>query len=468
MKSHFKERAPRHRRIAGLTALLLLLVVPLPQFAPIALTGCATPTVSPDTSPDPSPTDPSSVHLDFDWDVVRVDGVRVLSDPAVIDEFGFTPEGLCKGAIPGLKISFLEVSSPLGSAKEVIPLRFTIGYERAQSVEFTGSANVDEATGGASATYRGTVLGVNLQAFYRRGRIHITDRASITALMTYLGYDIAFHTDRTIDITTPVSLTSTPEPTRAPRYTLPKSALKYIGFGTFGSYVMAMAGHDTGESGGSDTVFFLEGGGTVVLTFSSYFGEGDWRTSVDGITVTDTSGTTSRSAGTRTQLEASDKSRFAFQKGSLILQQGGDVKVSELISAFGSPVSDDTVEGPGLHWEETQAWHRSMEFPGLEIELVQLQDATDKDVYEIASETSTDASLTTPLGWKIGMSATDVIAAAETVDWYLLPRIGAEGLLSRLDIVLPAFYGYNDSNVSITFEEDKVVSIGFNYVTVGS
>jgi hypothetical protein len=286
--------------------------------------------------------------------------------------------------------------------------------------------------------------------------------------MTYLGYDIAFHTDRTIDITTPVSLTSTPEPTRAPRYTLPKSALKYIGFGTFGSYVMAMAGHDTGESGGSDTVFFLEGGGTVVLTFSSYFGEGDWRTSVDGITVTDTSGTTSRSAGTRTQLEASDKSRFAFQKGSLILQQGGDVKVSELISAFGSPVSDVTVEGSGLHWEETKAWHRSMEFPGLEIELVQLQDATDKDVYEIASETSTDASLTTPLGWKIGMSATDVIAAAETVDWYLLPRIGAEGLLSRLDIVLPAFYGYNDSNVSITFEEDKVVSIGFNYVTVGS
>jgi hypothetical protein len=38
-----------------------------------------------------------------------------------------------------------------------------------------------------------------------------------------------------------------------------------------------------------------------------------------------------------------------------------------------------------------------MKFPGLEIELVQLQDATDKDVYEIAAETSTDASLTTPL-----------------------------------------------------------------------
>ena len=584
--------APRRKRVVGLTALLLLLVLPLPQFAPIALTGCVaptagmlssaavvsalrqggipahalflqpkltvvlaevkptvygvtgvkgamlrlyvfasddarregvaewrgmaraadntgpereyevdnvflfvsagniltdpdsffwrirtametlgfepTPTVSPAATPDASPTDPSSTHLDFDWDVVRVDGVEVRSDPAVIDEFGFTPEGLCQGAIPGLKISLLEVSSPLGSTKEVIPLAFTIGFEGEQSVEFAGSAFVDEATGGAVATYRGTALGATVQAFYRSGRIHMTDRASLTALVTYLGYDIDFNADRTLDITTPVSLTPTPEPTRAPRYTLPKSALKYIGFGTFGSYVMALAGHDTGESGGSDTVFFLEGGGTVSFTFGSYFGEGDWRISVDGITVSDSSGIAVRTAGARTQLVASDRGRFAFQKGSLVLQQGGDVKVSELVSVFGSPISDSTVEGPGLHWEEgKKAWHRSMQFPGLEIELVQIQDATDKDVYEIAAEISTDASLTTPLGWMIGMSATDAIASAETIDWYLLPKVGTDGLLSRLDIVLPDFYGYG-SNVRFTFEGDQVVSIGFNYVTVGS
>lgn len=592
MKSPFKEVAPRRKRWAGLAALLLLLVVPLPQFSPIALTGCAastagtlsraavasalrqggipahalfpqpkptvvlsgvtptvygvtgkkgamlrlyvfdsddarrkgveewramaraadntgpereyevenvflfasagnllsdpdsffwrirtametlglepTPTVSIAATPDAFPTDPSNIHIDFDWDVVRVDGVEVLSDPAVIDEFGFTPEGLCQGAITKLKISLLEVSSPLGSAKEVIPLAFAIGYEGAQSVEFVGSAYVDSATGGAVATYRGTASGATVQAFYRGGRIHMTDRASITALVTYLGYDIVFNADRTLDITTPVSLTPTPELTRAPRYTLPKSALQYIGLGTFGSYVMAMAGHDTGETGGSDTVFFLEGGGTVSFTFGSYFGEGDWRISVDGITVSDSSGTVVRTAGARTQLAACDRSRFAFQKGSLVLQQGGDVKVSELISAFGSPVSDDTVEGPGLHWEEgKKAWHRSMKFPGLEFELVQLQDATDKDVYEIAFETTTDASLTTPLGWKTGMSATEVIASAETIDWYLLPRIGTDGLLSRLDIVLPDFYGYG-SNVRFTFEGDQVGSISFRNVTVGS
>ncbi len=35
--------APRRKRVAGLAVLLLLLVVPLPQFAPIALTGCTAP-----------------------------------------------------------------------------------------------------------------------------------------------------------------------------------------------------------------------------------------------------------------------------------------------------------------------------------------------------------------------------------------------------------------------------------------
>ena len=65
------------------------------------------------------------------------------------------------------------------------------------------------------------------------------------------------------------------------------------------------------------------------------------------------------------------------------------------------------------------------------------------------------------------MSATDAIAAAESIDWYLLPKVGADGRLTTLDIVHPDFYGYG-TNATIRFEEDKVVSIGFNYVSVGS
>jgi len=99
-----KESAPRRKRVAGLLALLLLLVVPLPQFAPFTLTGCAAPTGSPTPSASPSatntPTAGPSVTSGFEWNVLRVDGVVVRSDPAVIDEYGFTPDGLCQGTIP--------------------------------------------------------------------------------------------------------------------------------------------------------------------------------------------------------------------------------------------------------------------------------------------------------------------------------------------------------------------------------
>jgi beta-lactamase regulating signal transducer with metallopeptidase domain len=50
------QAAPRRKRVAGLAALLLLLVMPLPQFAPIALTGCAAVTPTATVAPNPSPT----------------------------------------------------------------------------------------------------------------------------------------------------------------------------------------------------------------------------------------------------------------------------------------------------------------------------------------------------------------------------------------------------------------------------
>jgi len=426
-----------------------------------------TPTVSSAITDGPTagPTVESDAGLSFDWDVLRVDGVRVLSDPAVIDEYGFTPDGLCQGAIPGLRVLYQKITNPMGTSSDVVPLEFTIGYEGNRSVAFQGEANVDSSKGEAAAEYHVLGRGLTYHAFFRHGRIHMKDQAGITDLMNYLGYDIVFHADRSIDITTPDSDTPTPEPTRAPRYTMPKAYLKYIGFGTLGSYVMALAGHDTGETEKSDPVFFLEGGGTVTFTYDES-GQ-TLGTPVIGITVDDGSGPVVRKAGDRTHLTPSDRSRFALQKGSLVLEQSGDVKVSEMIATFGAPISDTTVEGPNLHWEEKKAWHRSMTFSDLEIELYQLDDATDKDVYEIVYETSTDSSLVTTLGWRIGMSATDAIAAAESIDWYLLPKVGADGRLATLDIVHPDFYGYG-TNATIRFEEDKVVSIGFNYVSVGS
>jgi len=357
------------------------------------------------------------------------------------------------------------MTNPMGTSNEVVPLEFTIGYEGNRSVAFEGEAGVDTATGQAAAEYHVLGRGITYHAFFRHGRIHMTEVDGIRDLLGFLGYDIVFHVDGSIDITTPVSDTPTPLPTQAPRYTLPRAYLQYIGFGTYGSNIMAMAGQDTLASGACDTVFFLDGGGTVSFTFDGEFGEEFWKIGVSGITIDDASGAVVRRAGTR--LTPDDPNLYAFQKGSLVLRRGGDVKASALIAAFGSPTSDVTAEGPNLHWEEKKAWHRSMKFSGLEIELYQLDDATDKDVYEIVFVTGTDSSLTTSLGWMMGMSAKDVIAGAEKVDWFLLPKVGSDGRLARLDLVIRDLYIYG-THVTFLFEDDKVVSIRFNYITVGS
>jgi hypothetical protein len=263
---------------------------------------------------------------------------------------------------------------------------------------------------------------------------------------------------------TPTS-TPVPTPSPVPRYTLNQSVLPYLALGTYQSYVMGLAGHFMGDDGPFDTVYHLEGGGYVVLAFRSPIAMGqDWRQSVDSITIVDSTGTTVHTIPDRPQDFDVLFGQLGFTKDGLTMAIRSKVRISDIQAALGEPLSDVSTDRTEY---EIRYWHRTMKYNGLEIGISQLFDATDKDIYQVEYLDSTCTDLVSPCGWRIGMTAAEAVKAAEPFDWFQLPKLGPDGKLAELDIVIADFYGYGE-NAVITFVDDIATSIHFTWVSVGS
>lgn len=261
---------------------------------------------------------------------------------------------------------------------------------------------------------------------------------------------------------TPVpTSTPVPTPTPVPRYTLKKSVLPYLGIGTFRSYVMGLAGHFTGDDGRSDTVFRLEGGGYVVLTFKPSYVFGS---SVDTITIDDADGTRTRAIPNRSEDFDVLYGQLGIAKGALSMTVRGEVKASEIKAALGEPLSDVSSERTEY---EMHYMDRRMTYDGFEIWLYRFFDAEDKDAYRVESLKTTRTDLVSPCGWRIGMTAAEAVAAAEPYDWFLLPKLGADGKLATLEIVIQDLYGYG-RNAVFAFDDDIATSMYFTDVSVGA
>lgn len=262
------------------------------------------------------------------------------------------------------------------------------------------------------------------------------------------------------------SPTPTPRPTSAAHHTLPKSALAYIGIGTIGWSILEMAGVEPEYNAVADSSFFLEGGGRVTFDYESAMGNGDPLVEVVGITVVDGSGTHVQKAGVRQDGNPYPDSWFIFQKGSLSLKIAASTTIADLTAALGDPLLDEWDVGFSyLTW--SVGWIRDMEFPGLRVKLIQTKDAADKTQWKVESARVSDASFGTPIGWKVGMSASEVIAKAGTIDWLLEPELGPDGTLASLRIYERDMHTYG-SNVLLRFVHDEVSSISLTMVSVGA
>jgi hypothetical protein len=107
-------------------------------------------------------------------------------------------------------------------------------------------------------------------------------------------------------------------------------------------------------------------------------------------------------------------SDFQISKGGFALGLEADLHAEDLLTAFGTPLDDVTVDtyDDGLDYAVEQnhrVFARTVRYPGLEVILFQSPTATDKSIWRVVRLTITSSDYPTPRGLTTGLSVRSVL-----------------------------------------------------------
>ena len=210
-------------------------------------------------------------------------------------------------------------------------------------------------------------------------------------------------------------------PTEPPRLVLPSEVMRYVGLRVDYDDLLEIAGIADGYPFYQESVEYdLSDGGRVrfELADDGWLSRVIARCQVEGEPLVEPSPDPSPVADSR------------FDRGTLALDLGDELQVSDLTAVFGSPTSDATVvqDVP----DEGTFRFRTLAFSGVSFTLRQLADAADKTTWVLDGYAVTDPAFASARGLALGMSAEAVIRLFSGK----VTLIELEGTMDGLDRVL--------------------------------
>ena len=204
------------------------------------------------------------------------------------------------------------------------------------------------------------------------------------------------------------SPSSTPEPTPTPALpALSRAAADLIGVGLRGYVVFQLTSTPYTVYSHFIKACAIKEGGNISFVYNQDSEDGG----ISSFTITDRN-------GTRTVDAIPDPKPvpdFGITKGDFSMYLDGTVSATELISAFGSPSSDNTEDRNAEGFGNIRL--RTIQFSYLSVLLYQQQSTTTPDSWSLWTATATAADIATPRGLKVGLDVKEVVDLLGTGDF---------------------------------------------------